>query len=115
MPIPVDTPLEAQERLDLMDLMDTGPYAIPFRQLDVNLIIATWNIQNLSEKKSWRALKYMADIIERFDFTIVSVHIFDSSSYFKEREIDSLADAIRKLSRRERSKVVDRDIGFSTH
>ena len=107
MPIPAGTPVEAQERLNLMD---TGLFAIPFRQLDVNLIIATWNIQNLSEKKSWRALKYMADIIERFDFTIVSVHIFDSSSFFKEKEIDALADAIKKLSRRERSKVVDRDI-----
>ena len=193
MPIPAGTPVEAQERLNLMD---TGLFAIPFRQLDVNLIIATWNIQNLSEKKSWRALKYMADIIERFDivaiqeiksdlrgvsklleilpgryrmlvsdvtgnterfafiydartveatglvselgfnldtsthlgfqlhrmpymasfkagrfdFTIVSVHIFDSSSFFKEKEIDALADAIKKLPRRERSKVVDRDI-----
>ncbi len=196
MPIPVDAPIEAQERLNLMDLMDNGPFAIPFRQLDVNLIIATWNIQNLSEKKSWRSLKYMADIIERFDivaiqeiksdlrgvsrlleilpgryrmlvsdvtgnterfafiydtrtveatglvselgfnldtsthlgfqlhrmpymasfkagrfdFIIVSVHIFDSKSYFKKKEIDSLADAIKRLSKRQRSKVVDRDI-----
>ncbi len=196
MPIPEDTHLEASERLALMKLMDEGEFAIPSRQLDVNLLLATWNIQHFSEKKSWRALKYIADIIERFDivaiqelksdlrgisklfeilpgryrllvsdvtgnterfafvydersvvptgmvaelgfdldtvthegfqlhrmpymasfragrfdFTIVSVHIFDSSSYFKEREIDLLAEALKKLSEREQHKVVDRDI-----
>ena len=196
MPVPADTNLEARERLALMKLMDEGEYAIPLRQVDENLLIATWNIQQFTGKKTWRALKYMADIIERFDivaiqelksdlrgiaklqeilpgryrllvsdvtgnterfgflydartveptglvaelgfgldtmthlgfqlhrmpymasfragrfdFTIVSVHIFDSSSKFKEREIRTLADAIHKLSKRQSYKVVDRDL-----
>ena len=46
----------------------------------------------------------------RFDFTIVSVHIFDSSAAFKEKEIDVMAEALKKLSLREQHKVVDRDI-----
>lgn len=195
MPIPVDTPLEAQERLDLMHLMDVGDYKLPKREIDENIIIATWNIQHFSEKKSWRSLKYISDIIERFDviaiqeiksdirgisklqqllpgryrilisdvtgnterfafiydertvtstglvaeigfdlesethvgfqlhrmpycasfragrfdFTIVSVHIFESILEFREKEIDLLAEKINKLSQREHSKVVDRD------
>ena len=195
MPIPADTQLEAQERINLMKLMDDGDYKIPKREVDENLIIATWNIQNFSEKKSWRSLKYISDIIERFDiiaiqeiksdlrglgklqeilpgkyrllvsdvtgnterfafiydertvessglvaeisfdintvthegfqlhrmpycasfragrfdFTVVSVHIFESNTTFREREIDLLAEKISKLSERERSKVVDRD------
>lgn len=195
MPVPTDSPIEAQERLNLMKLMDTGNYKIPKREIDENLIIATWNIQHFSEKKSWRSLKYIADIIERFDivaiqeiksdlrgisklqeilpgkyrvlvsdvtgnterfafiydertlestglvaeivldidtanhvgfqlhripycasfragrfdFTIVTVHIFDSSSKFKKKEIELLAKTIKKLSKRQQTKVVDRD------
>ena len=195
MPIPIDSPLEAQERLDLMKLMDDSEYKVPKREIDENIIIATWNIQQFSEKKSWRSLKYISDIIERFDviaiqeiksdirgisklqellpgkyrilisdvtgnterfafiydertvtstglvaeialdidtvthegfqlhrmpycasfragrfdFTIVSVHIFESNTTFREREIDLLAEKIQKLSKREHSKVVDRD------
>jgi len=195
MPVPPDTREEATERRELMRLMDTAPYRIPRREIDENLILATWNIQNLSEKKSWRALKYIADIVERFDivaiqeiktdlrglaklqeilpgryrlivsdvtgnserfafmydertveptglvsdiglpldtathegfqlhrmpycasfragrfdFTVVSVHIFESSTTFREREIDVLAAELEKLSRREATKVVDRD------
>ena len=195
MPIPTDTQIEAQERLNLMKLMDLGSYKIPKREVDENLIICTWNIQNFSEKKSWRSLKYISDIIERFDivaiqeiksdlrginklqkllpgkyrilvsdvtgnterfafifdertventglvaeigldldtmthegfqlhrmpycasfragrfdFTIVSVHIFESNTNFREREIDVLSEEINKLSERESSKVVDRD------
>jgi endonuclease/exonuclease/phosphatase family metal-dependent hydrolase len=195
MPIPADTQLEAQERLDLMKLMDTGEYIIPRREVDENMILATWNIQQFSEKKSWRALKYIADIIERFDivaiqeiksdlrglsklqqilpgkyrilvsdvtgnaerfafiydqrtieatglvtdialeidpvthegfqlhrmpycasfkagrfdFTVVSVHIFESNKAFRETEIQLLARKIKKLSETEQSKVVDRD------
>ena len=195
MPAPTDTVLEAQERLDLMHLMNTGDYRIPNRCLDENLLLATWNIQQFSEKKSWRALKYMADIIERFDlvaiqeiksdlrglaklqsilpgryrllvsdvtgnterfafiydtrtiestglaadvglnidtvthegfqihrmpycasfragrfdFTCVSVHIFESKTDFREREIDVLAAHLKKLSEKQQSKVVDRD------
>jgi endonuclease/exonuclease/phosphatase family metal-dependent hydrolase len=195
MPVPTDTQLEAQERLDLMKVMDVGDYKIPKREVDENVVIATWNIQQFSEKKSWRSLKYIADIIERFDivaiqeiksdlrglgklqeilpgkyrilvsdvtgnterfafiydqrtvestglvaeigldidtvthegfqlhrmpycasfragrfdFTIVSVHIFESNTAFRKREIDVLAEKIKKLSETEHSKVVDRD------
>lgn len=195
MPIPTDTQLEAKERLDLMKLMDVGYYKIPKREVDESIIIATWNIQQFSEKKSWRSLKYISDIVERFDivaiqeiksdlrglsklqeilpgkyrvlvsdvtgnterfafiydertvestglvaeialdidtvthegfqlhrmpycasfkagrfdFTIISVHIFESNTTFREREIDLLARKVKKLSEREHSKVVDRD------
>jgi endonuclease/exonuclease/phosphatase family metal-dependent hydrolase len=196
MSVPNDTVLEAKERLDLMKLMNSGQSKVPNRRLDENLLLATWNIQNFSEKKSWRSLKYIADMIERFDivaiqeiktdlrglsklqeilpgdysllvsdptgnherfafiydrrtvvatglvaeivldiktsthegfqlhripycasfragrfdFTVVSVHIFDSSSAFKEREIDVLASELKNMSKKEHSKVVDRDI-----
>ena len=195
MAVPTDTRQEAEERRNLMRLMDQGGYKIPARQVDENLILATWNIQQFSEKKTWRALKYIADIIERFDivaiqeiksnlhglsrlqailpgryrvlvsdvtgnterfafifdertvestglvaeigldlrtvthegfqlhrmpycasfkagrfdFTVVSVHIFESNTDFREREIDLLARKLKSLSEKERSKVFDRD------
>jgi len=195
MPVPPDSVVEATERLALMNLMDGDEYKVPKREVDENLMVATWNIRNLSEKKSWRALKYIADIIERFDitaiqeirtdlrglarlqeilpgryrllvsdptgnnerfafvydertikpsglatdiafdldtvrhvgfqchrmpycasfcagrfdFTIVSVHIFEKDKKIREKEIDLLAEKIYKMSRKELSKVVDRD------
>ena len=57
----------AEERQALMKLMDEGPYLIPKRQIDENILIATWNIQHFSGKKSRRAIQYIADICERFD------------------------------------------------
>ena len=57
----------AQERQALMDLMDTAPYKIPKRMIDENLLLATWNIQSFTNKKTERALQYIADICERFD------------------------------------------------
>jgi hypothetical protein len=57
----------AKERKKLKKMMDTNPYNIPNRRLDENIIIATWNIQHLSNNKSNRALQYIADICERFD------------------------------------------------
>jgi endonuclease/exonuclease/phosphatase family metal-dependent hydrolase len=57
----------AKERKALMKLMDEGPFTIPKRKVDENILIATWNIQQFSEKKSDRALQYIADICERFD------------------------------------------------
>ena len=37
-----------------MDLMDgttfDGEFKIPFRKVDVNLILATWNIQHFSDR-----------------------------------------------------------------
>lgn len=195
MQIPTDTPLEAKERLNLMKLMDEGTFRIPKREVDENLLLGTWNIQQFSEKKSWRAIKYIADIIERFDivaiqelksdlrglskllhvlpgeyrllvsdvtgnserfafiydertvkatglvaeitldidtqkhvgfqlhripycasfragrfdFTVVSVHIFQSDAAFREREIQVLAQELVKLSKKQHTKVVDRD------
>jgi len=47
--------------------MDEGDYKIPNRRIDENILIATWNIQNLNNKKTMRALQYIADICERFD------------------------------------------------
>jgi endonuclease/exonuclease/phosphatase family metal-dependent hydrolase len=195
MPVPSDTQTEAQERLDLMRLMDEEEYRIPRREIDENIILATWNIRHFSEKKSWRSLKYIADIVERFDivalqeiksdlrglaklqqilpgryrvlvsdvtgnterfaflydertvestglvaeigfdldtgthegfqlhrmpycasfkagrfdFTMVTVHIFESDTNFREQEIDLLAEKIQSLSEKQHSKVVDRD------
>lgn len=71
MNIPVDDQETAQERLNLMSLMDEGDYAIPNRRLDENFLIASWNIQNFTDKKSWRTLKYIADIVERFDIVAI--------------------------------------------
>lgn len=57
----------AKERRALMKLMDEGPHSISKRQIDENILIATWNIQHFSNKKSRRAIQYIADICERFD------------------------------------------------
>ncbi len=65
--MPVSAATIAKERKDLMALMDSGPYRVPPRQVDVNLVIATWNIEQFSNRHSERALQYIADICERFD------------------------------------------------
>ncbi len=57
----------AKERQGLMKLMRDGPFKVPSRKLNENLIIATWNIQQFSNNKTNRALQYIADICERFD------------------------------------------------
>ena len=57
----------ARERRALMKLMSEGPFKVPSRKLNENLVIATWNIQQFSNNKTNRALQYMADICERFD------------------------------------------------
>lgn len=57
----------AQERKALMYLMDEGPYRVPPRMVDENLLLATWNIRHFSNRKQHRALQYIADICERFD------------------------------------------------
>ncbi|UCC31713.1 MAG: endonuclease/exonuclease/phosphatase family protein [Phycisphaerales bacterium] len=57
----------ARERRALLKLMDQGPFKIPKRQVDENILIATWNIQQFSNNKTKRALRYIADICERFD------------------------------------------------
>ncbi len=57
----------AKERKALMKLMDKGPFKIPSRRTNENILIATWNIQQFANNKSRRALQYIADICERFD------------------------------------------------
>ena len=57
----------ANERRALMKLMDEGAFKVPSRKLNENLIIATWNIQQFSNRHSKRAIQYIADICERFD------------------------------------------------
>jgi endonuclease/exonuclease/phosphatase family metal-dependent hydrolase len=61
----------ASERKNLMNLMDKGEFAIPKRQVDENILIATWNIQKFGNKKELRAIQYIADIIERFDIIAI--------------------------------------------
>ena len=62
--------ITANERRELMNLMDSGPTKIPNRRVDENLILATWNIQNFGAKKSDRAIQYIADIVERFEMAV---------------------------------------------
>ena len=57
----------AKERKALIDLMDGVDFKVPNRRVDENLLIATWNIQQFSNKKTDRAIQYIADICERFD------------------------------------------------
>jgi len=66
-----DNALVAKERLDLMNLMDHGHYKVPKRMVDENLVIGTWNIENLGHRHTTRALQYIADIIERFDLVAI--------------------------------------------
>lgn len=87
MPVPSDTQLEAQERLNLMKLMDNGKYKIPKREVDENILIATWNIRQFSEKKSWRSLKYISDIVERFDIVAIQEIKSDLRGVSKLQEI----------------------------
>lgn len=65
--MPTEAQIIAQERQDLMHLMDTGTHKIPKRQVDENIVVATWNIAQFSNGKTNRALQYIADICERFD------------------------------------------------
>ena len=41
----------AKERKALMKLMDSAAHRIPKREVDENLLIATWNIAQFSNKK----------------------------------------------------------------
>lgn len=65
--MPTSAETIAAERVELMRVMDTQPYKIPSRRLNENLIIATWNIEQFSNRHSNRAIQYIADICERFD------------------------------------------------
>ena len=57
----------ARERQALMDLLA----AVPLRSIDENVLIASWNIAQFSDKKKKRALQYIADICERFDIIAI--------------------------------------------
>ena len=67
----LDSKKIAEERKNLMQLMDSGKYAIPKRKVDENIIIATWNIQKFGKTKDKRTIQYIADIIERFDIIAI--------------------------------------------
>ncbi len=69
--MPTEAEIIAKERKALMKLMDTGSTRIPRRQVDENVLIATWNIAQFSNKKKSRALQYIADICERFDIVAI--------------------------------------------
>jgi endonuclease/exonuclease/phosphatase family metal-dependent hydrolase len=69
--MPTIKQIVAQERLALMRLMDDPPHCIPRREVDENILIATWNIAQFSNKKKSRALQYIADICERFDIIAI--------------------------------------------
>jgi exonuclease III len=69
--MPTEAEIIAQERKALMKLMDTQPHFIPRREVDENIVIATWNIAQFSNKKTNRALQYIADICERFDIIAI--------------------------------------------
>ena len=69
--MPNELEIIARERRALMKLMDSGLRSIPHRQVDENLLIATWNISQFSNRKKSRALQYIADICERFDIVAI--------------------------------------------
>ena len=45
--------------------------SVPLRSVDENVVIASWNIAQFSDKKKMRALQYIADICERFDIVAI--------------------------------------------
>ena len=65
--MPSEAQIIAKERKALMKLLNE----IPLRALDENVLIASWNIAQFSNKKTSRALQYMADICERFDLVAI--------------------------------------------
>lgn len=65
--MPASAETIAAARMALMRVMDTYPYKIPSRKLNENLLIATWNIEQFSNRHTNRAIQYIADICERFD------------------------------------------------
>ena len=65
--MPTEQQIIAKERQALMDLLA----AVPLRSIDENVLIASWNIAQFSDKKKKRALQYIADICERFDIVAI--------------------------------------------
>ena len=65
--MPTESQIIAAERQALMGLLSE----IPLRSVDENVVIASWNIAQFSNKKKARALQYIADICERFDIIAI--------------------------------------------
>jgi endonuclease/exonuclease/phosphatase family metal-dependent hydrolase len=65
--MPTEAQIIAAERQALMGLLSS----VPLRTLDENVLIASWNIAQFSNKKKVRALQYIADICERFDIVAI--------------------------------------------
>ena len=65
--MPTEPQIIAAERQALMGLLAE----IPLRSVDENVVIASWNIAQFSNKKKVRALQYIADICERFDIIAI--------------------------------------------
>ena len=65
--MPTKKQIIARERQALMELMQD----IPLRSIDENVLIASWNIAQFTNKKKKRALQYIADICERFDIIAI--------------------------------------------
>jgi len=65
--MPAEQQIIAAERRALMGLLSR----VPLRSVDENVVIASWNIAQFSDKKKSRALQYIADICERFDIVAI--------------------------------------------
>jgi endonuclease/exonuclease/phosphatase family metal-dependent hydrolase len=65
--MPTEQQIIAAERQALMELLNV----IPLRSVDENVVMASWNIAQFSNKKKARALQYIADICERFDIVAI--------------------------------------------
>lgn len=65
--MPTEQQIIAKERKALMGLLAD----VPLRSVDENVLIASWNIAQFSDKKKKRALQYIADICERFDIVAI--------------------------------------------
>lgn len=65
--MPSESVIFASERQALQRLLS----AVPLRKVDENVVMASWNIAQFSNKKKARALQYIADICERFDIVAI--------------------------------------------
>ena len=65
--MPTERQIVAAERKALMRLLSD----VPLRAVDENVLIASWNIAQFSDRKKARALQYIADICERFDIVAI--------------------------------------------
>lgn len=65
--MPTEQEIIARERQKLQQLLNQ----VSLRRIDENVLIASWNIAQFSDKKKARALQYIADICERFDIVAI--------------------------------------------